>query len=252
MEKEIIKRLDEIEKNKNVLILWAVESGSRAWGFPSKDSDYDVRFIYLRHKNEYLKLEKQRDTMEFPMDGELDFSGWDIQKALKLLRESNPTLFEWFRSPIIYKSLPYFETIKQSLESCFIPAKGLFHYLSMAEIDYKKHFAGETIIPKRYFYALRPILACRWILRTNCPPPILFSDLVNSDLDDDLKPFVKDLLLIKTSTPEITSIPRNKVLDSYITDSLSELRPLVESTPIQTGVSWDKLDSIFLNLTDLF
>lgn len=101
---EIIKdKIQEIEKKENVRVLRCVESGSRAWGFASPDSDYDVRFIYVRPKEYYLRLEKKRDVIEWQLDETLDINGWDIQKALRLLHKSNPTLFEWNSSPIIYK-----------------------------------------------------------------------------------------------------------------------------------------------------
>lgn len=98
----IIKRLHEIEKNEQIRILLAVESGSRAWGFDSPDSDYDVRFIYVRNHSDYLKLEKVRDVIELPIKDLLDINGWDLAKTLRLLYSSNPTLFEWFSSPIVY------------------------------------------------------------------------------------------------------------------------------------------------------
>ena len=103
MNKIIEQKLKEIEEKENVKIILAVESGSRAWGFASPDSDYDVRFIYVRETKEYLKLNEIRDVIEWQLDETLDISGWDIKKALKLLYKTNPTLFEWFSSPIVYK-----------------------------------------------------------------------------------------------------------------------------------------------------
>lgn len=100
MRKVIIEKLQQIEKQENVRILHAVESGSRAWGFESPDSDFDVRFIYVRPRDYYLKLEQTRDVLEFPINDLLDVNGWDLQKALRLLHRSNPSVFEWFKSPI--------------------------------------------------------------------------------------------------------------------------------------------------------
>lgn len=99
MRKVIIEKLQQIEKQENVRILHAVESGSRAWGFESPDSDFDVRFIYVRPRDYYLKLEQTRDVLEFPINDLLDVNGWDLQKALRLLHRSNPSVFEWFKSP---------------------------------------------------------------------------------------------------------------------------------------------------------
>lgn len=107
MRKIIIEKLQQIEKQENVRILHAVESGSRAWGFESPDSDFDVRFIYVRPRDYYLKLEQTRDVLEFPINDLLDVNGWDLQKALRLLHRSNPSVFEWFKSPIVYRETAF-------------------------------------------------------------------------------------------------------------------------------------------------
>ena len=101
MKEQIIARLRELEEKENIKILLAVESGSRAWGFESPDSDYDVRFIYVRNKDDYLCLEEPRDVIELPIEGDLDINGWDLRKALRLLYKCNPTLSEWLKSPIV-------------------------------------------------------------------------------------------------------------------------------------------------------
>ena len=119
MEKLIYKKLQEIEQQENVKILLAVESGSRAWGFASPDSDYDVRFIYVRPKEEYLRLDKVRDVIELPIDNILDINGWDIQKTLRLLYKSNPTLFEWFSSPIVYLETAFADEFRKIMTEYF-------------------------------------------------------------------------------------------------------------------------------------
>src|SRR5947209_3872560 len=102
MKDKIIAKLYEIEKEQSVKILYAVESGSRAWGFASKDSDYDIRFIYVHPIDWYISIEEKRDVIEYPVKDLLDFSGWDIRKALQLYKKSNPPLYEWLVSPIVY------------------------------------------------------------------------------------------------------------------------------------------------------
>lgn len=101
--KVITEKLNEIEEKENVKILHAVESGSRAWGFASPDSDYDVRFIYVRKKEDYLTLCEKSDVIEWQLDETLDINGWDLKKALQLFHKSNATLFEWSNSPIVYR-----------------------------------------------------------------------------------------------------------------------------------------------------
>ena len=115
----ILRELKKIEEQKNVKIIMAIESGSRAWGFASPDSDYDVRFIYVRKEEDYLKLEKTRDVIEWKLDDVLDINGWDIKKALQLLHNSNPTVFEWCASPIVYWETEEFEWLKDILPQYF-------------------------------------------------------------------------------------------------------------------------------------
>src|SRR6476619_733662 len=136
MKKEILKRLDQIERKENVRIFYACESGSRAWGFESTDSDWDVRFIYVHPRDWYLSIdvEEKRDVIERTINDELDISGWDIRKALKLLRKSNPPLLEWLTSPIVYKEIG--ETAKQLREAMaqfYSPISAFYHYLHMAK-----------------------------------------------------------------------------------------------------------------------
>ena len=90
--RRIVNRLEEIERSESVRILLAVESGSRAWGFPSPDSDYDVRFLYARPRDWYLSIDARRDVIECPIEDVLDINGWDIRKALHLLLKANPVL----------------------------------------------------------------------------------------------------------------------------------------------------------------
>ena len=137
--KEVIipAKLAEIEKKENVKIIYCVESGSRAWGFASPDSDFDVRFIYVRPKEYYFRLDKTRDVIEWQLDETLDINGWDLQKALVLLHKSNPTMFEWNNSPIVYKTTPEWGMISNVINNYFQQKAILYHYLSIAKSNYK-------------------------------------------------------------------------------------------------------------------
>lgn len=168
-------KLKEIETHENIRIIHCVESGSRAWGFASPDSDYDVRFIYVRPIEYYLRLDKTRDVIEWQLDETLDINGWDLQKALRLLHSSNPTLFEWNNSPIVYKTTQEWAEISRNIGHFFQKKAGLYHYLSTAKKNYKEYLKGDMVKLKKYFYVLRPILACRWILEQQTPPPVLFN-----------------------------------------------------------------------------
>lgn len=239
-------KLKDIEIRENVRIIHCVESGSRAWGFASPDSDYDVRFIYMRSPEYYLRLDKTRDVIEWQLDDTLDINGWDLQKALRLLHSSNPTLFEWDNSPIVYKTTPEWAAISEILGHFFQQKAVLYHYLSTAKKNYREYLKGDLVRLKKYFYVLRPVLACRWILGRQTPPPMLFSELMDACLEDTLVPAVNDLLRLKMDTPELGLGPRIDVVNEYLDSSIEELESLLQALPSDEKAPWDELNHIFV------
>ncbi len=248
MQKIIEQKLKEIEQRENIRILHCVESGSRAWGFASPDSDYDVRFIYVRPKDFYLRLDKTRDVIEWQLDDTLDINGWDVQKALQLLYKSNPTLFEWNSSPIVYKTTKEWEGISQTINKYFVAKSGLYHYLSTAKGNYREYFKGETVKFKKYFYVLRPILACRWILAKGTPPPMLFKTLMDEFLDQEILPDVLKLLDLKINSPEVTEGKRFGAINDYFDRSICEIEQAINDLPDRHGQGWNELNAIFAKL----
>lgn len=179
MKARITAELTRIEAEEQVRILYACESGSRAWGFPSRDSDYDVRFIYVRTVDWYLSIYEKRDVIERPISDMLDINGWDLKKALNLFRKSNPPLLEWLRSPIVYKeSYSTAENIRRIFPATFSPRSCMYHYLHMAKGNYREYLQGDQVKLKKYFYVLRPVLACQWIETHNTMPPVEFDRMV--------------------------------------------------------------------------
>ena len=248
MEERILQTLNEIERKENVKILHCVESGSRAWGFASPDSDYDVRFVYVRKKNDYLKLNEERDVIEWQLDDVLDVNGWDLKKALKLLYKSNPTLFEWNSSPIVYKTTDEWNKIASVIEDYFIQKSGLYHYLSTAKSNYKEFLTKETVKYKKYFYVLRPVLACKWILAKGTPPPMLFSALAKEFLDEEVRPEVDKLLFIKMNAPEIAQGSRIEKLNEYLLKSIEAIGLQIKELPPRHGKTWNDLNEIFIDI----
>lgn len=242
----IISKLAEIEKDENIIILHAVESGSRAWGFPSPDSDYDVRFIYIRKPEFYFKLEKTRDVIELPINDMLDINGWDLNKTLRLLHSSNPTLFEWMSSPVVYRQTNFIDALSPIMDNYFSCKSGMYHYLSMAEGNYRDYLKGDMVRAKKYFYVLRPILACKWILRTHAKPPMLFSELMEAELEEALKPAVERLLDLKMNAPEIKEIPRVDAVNSYLDRTIEVLKTEIASFSAENHASWEPLNQLFL------
>lgn len=244
MRNTILNRLTEIERKENVRILYAAESGSRAWGFASPDSDYDVRFIYVRRAEDYIRVLPLRDVIEWEISDTLDISGWDIQKAFRLLLKSNPTLFEWSNSPVVYRTTPEWEKVKQIISSYFSSRNGVYHYLHMAQGNYREYLQAKQVKLKKYLYVIRPILACRWILRTGTPPPMEFDSLVQSDLDPALLPEIRALLQRKKKTSELGLVPRIDPLNDYIEAQLTELQDAAASLPEETRNSIDVLNRL--------
>ena len=249
--KELIQeKLREIEQREECRILLAVESGSRAWGFASPDSDYDVRFIYVRPEKAYLRLDRTRDVIEVPINDELDINGWDIDKTLRLLHKSNPTVFEWFSSPIIYQTSAFANQFRPIMQKYFSSKAGLWHYLHMAEGNYRDYLRGEMVRAKKYFYVLRPILACKWIFEKGTPPPMLFSDLVKSELPDDLSETVYQLLDLKMNSPEIKEIPRIDQLNRYLDTGIASVKEQIEKLPDTPVQDWNELNELFFSVLE--
>ena len=248
MREIILDKLKEIEVRENIKILHCVESGSRAWGFASPDSDYDVRFIYVRPKEFYLRLDKTRDVIEWQLDDTLDINGWDIQKALTLLHNSNPTLFEWNSSPIAYKTTDEWRRISETINRYFVAKSGIYHYLSTAKSNYREYLKGEMVKYKKYFYVLRPLLACKWILAEGTPPPMEFHILMDKYLDEDLKPDVEKLLDLKMNTPEIAVGARFDKVNEYLEKAISEIDGIVSKLPNDKVDTWDELNDMFLRI----
>lgn len=218
----IVKKLKEIEKAEKVKILYAVESGSRAWGFESKNSDYDVRLIYIHSLDWYLSINHKRDVIE-RLKLPLDLSGWDVRKALNLFRNSNPPLYEWLRSPIIYwEEGTFAQKLRDYASQFYSPSACLNHYLSMAKGNFKKYLTAKKVRIKKYFYVLRPILACIWIENRKDLPPMEFEKLLNSaKLDKKLEVGIQKLLLRKKSGVELDFEDKIQVIDKFLVEKVS-------------------------------
>ncbi len=245
---EIERRLSAIENDFNVKVLLACESGSRAWGFASDDSDYDVRFIYIHPTEWYLTvdLEDRRDVIETPIDDVWDINGWELRKALKLFSKSNPPLLEWLQSPIIYRENTLFiEKIRQLIPSHYSLSACLYHYLHMATKNYRTYLQGEEVWLKKYFYVLRPLLACRWLERGLGAVPMEFERLVDStELSLEVRTAIARLLEEKRKGDELHKGQRIAELNNFIETELQRFQ--------QSGATRQKPDVDMSVLNDLF
>lgn len=202
---EIIRRLHEAEKEHDVRILYACESGSRAWGFASTDSDYDVRFVYVRKPDWYMSfdVEFRRDVIEYPIVDEIDCGGWDIRKALYLMTRTNGALMEWLNSPVRYiESGPFAQSLRELAPKIMNPVALCYHYSHMARGNAREYLFQDQVRLKKYFYVLRPLLAIRYIEQGFGVPPVEFERLLETVLPAHLRPFVDRLLELKRGSEE--------------------------------------------------
>ncbi|HSJ02845.1 MAG: nucleotidyltransferase domain-containing protein [Verrucomicrobium sp.] len=244
--RRVQKTILDLEAERKVRVLYACESGSRAWGFASQDSDYDVRFLYVHERDWYLSVDERRDVIELPLQDELDVSGWELRKALRLLRKSNPSLLEWLRSPMVYQSDPaFFNQFRALAEEFYSPRKCFVHYLHMGFGNYRDYLRGRDLVSlKKYLYVMRPLLACRWIERFQTQPPMVFQELVDAVLDEsDVREALAALLLRKQAGVELAVASPVEALSSFIEMELVRLDGL--NHPVDACGDIEELDHFF-------
>jgi predicted nucleotidyltransferase len=235
-------RLGKVEAKENVTILMAVESGSRAWGFPSPDSDNDVRFFYVRPLSHYVGLEAPRDVVEQPIDGLWDVNGWDLGKALRLLVKGNATVAEWLSSPLIYREHgPFPYKLRDLIKRNASPAASARHYYGLTKTCFQSEIGSRptaelveeaaaagatlkgitTVNLKKYLYALRGAACIAWIKRYDEVPPMTLPHLASHDiLPSDTRDEMTKLLRLKATMGEFGHGVRIKALDNFIVEQM--------------------------------
>ena len=279
IQKEIQDNLNQIEEQHDVKILLAVESGSRAWGFASADSDYDVRFIYVHRPEQYLRIDSMKDVIEWQLDEVLDINGWDLRKALLAFAKGNPNVMEWANSPIIYRKSKHWDALREAAMHYFSEKSALCHYYGTANSTLKGHLTGERIRYKKYFYALRPLLCCRWIEKYHTAPPMEFARLLTLFVDDrdcgvngvltekwdrnaaqagdceqdgalneELYNGIQDLLAHKAVTEEKDLNPQMPVIIDFIQSECALQKQLSDAAPDDHRHDYGELNEAFRNL----
>jgi hypothetical protein len=245
MENLIYQKLAEVEARNGVIIPYACESGSRAWGFASPDSDYDIRFIYQKPQSWYLSLWERKDVIEFMTRNDLDGSGWDIAKALRLLAKSNAPLLEWIYSPVVYRTDGAFlQGLRSLAADCFSPIACMHHYLSMTR-NYLPLLQGDEIKLKHLFYALRTSLAGRWIVERQSIPPVAFGELLA--LSDTVhRERIAHLIDLKAGQDEAYLHPNEAWINAYLSGLLAFNEQYAASLPPGKKIA-DKLNEWFVS-----
>ncbi|MFD2213225.1 nucleotidyltransferase domain-containing protein [Metabacillus endolithicus] len=245
MNKKILETLEKIEKEQNINILYACESGSRAWNMNTSFSDYDVRFIYKREMKWYLQLIEGKNTLEYSTKDNEEYVGWDIKKALQLLLKSNPTLLEWIHSPIIYHSHPSFrKEIRKLSKLSFSPVSVLHHYLSMAKRNHHSLFETNKSKTKLYLNVIKPIACCMWIVNHREFPEIgekwIFEECSN---DHVVLTEIERLIHCKKNDQHDF---RSEILDLYIHSSIENLDSVKKEFQALKTILHDPFNEFFI------
>lgn len=257
MRERIIKTLCEIERQRGVRILYACEAGSRAWGFHSPDSDWDIRFIYAHDHDYYLSfnVESRRDVIELPIIDDVDCNGWDLRKALYLFTRTNGALLEWLGSPIVYADNFGLRDKLLKLANRAANKKALcYHYSHMAKGNAREYLQGDTVRLKKYLYVIRPIMAIKYIQRYDEVPPVEFRKLIDAVATPELTDGLNQLLEIKSKTPELGNGPAISVLSDYIRtelfDTTEDFRGQGRPKQREMGEIVDELNELFRSIID--
>ncbi len=246
MKQLITDKLATVEKENYIKILFSCESGSRGWEFPSPDSDYDVRFIYIRPYRYYLSVMERADDLNFAINGDLDMYGWDLRKVLQLMRKSNVTPFEWLQSPIIYRQEPGFkEELWALCRHYFSRRSNIHHYLGIAQGALAGITNNNEIAIKKLFYVLRPLLAAKWCLEKQNIAPMTIGPLMTL-LPAHLQEQVSRLITIKSTAAEGCLIKIDAELKTYIDQELARIDEASKSLE-REPFGAEKLDEFFVN-----
>lgn len=238
--------LRKIEEENDVRILLAVESGSRAWGFASKDSDWDVRYIYVHRPEWYFHIEEQRDVIENMFDNDVDAVGWDLKKALGQLKRSNPALMEWMKSPIVYESdQKFMDVLNEVIPKCYNPIKAMYHYHRIYVKHDERYLQKQGYPMKRFLYYLRGILACQWIEKYKTIPPVRFQALYEEMVSNpEIKQEIDQLIAYKTTSKEMdmSEVPSQlvnyaKEYADYFIKVVNGFRPSFDNTGINEDLN---------------
>ncbi len=238
------EKLRKIAADKNIEILYACETGSRAWGFPSPDSDYDIRFIYRHPKDWYLKLGLPKDTVEI-MEGDLDINGWDLRKSMRLLMKSNASLIERFQSPIVYYEADGFkEEFKQLIAEYYLPTAVFYHHYCLAKKFWDDLKDSSEIKLKSYMYAVRSLLSCNWIVKDKSVLPMHIEGLMVYISDAD-KNMLRDLIALKATVGEKYFHKKEARLQQFAEGLFKYVEPYKNSLGGNKN-NYDMLDAFFL------
>ena len=244
---DIETRLSAIEADEGVRVLYACESGSRGWGFASPDSDYDVRFIYVHPLPWYLQVSARRDVIELPISDALDVNGWELRKALGLLKKGNATLIEWLDSPVVYRAdAEFLSAMRETARQTHRAERSFHHYVHMARKNYREYLRGEVVRLKKYLYVLRPLLATLWIEQGRGVAPMRFQALVDGIVTDPaMRSAIEELLAVKRAATEAEYGQPMPIINAFIDAELTRLESVLP--PVRSDADFAELDRLLMD-----
>lgn len=249
MREQVRERLAGLEREHGIRVVYACEAGSRAWGFASGDSDFDVRFLYVRPQPWYLGVTERKDGLDFPVEGALDFAGWDVKKALRLFLKSNGALLEWLYSPVVYREDDDVMSLWRSLVPDVLNPKALAsHYLGMCRRTWLGALQSESVVAKRYLYALRGLMAASWVVDRRGPAPVRFLELrAGVEVPDAVDERIEALLEAKCEGEELGEIEPDAVLHGFLERGLEDVGSRISEMPSRF-VDVGLLDAFFVRV----
>ena len=241
------ERLHKMEQKHNIKILFASEQGSRSWGLNDPGSDFDVRFVFIRDKLDYIQVFADHEVIRPPIDDVWDICGWDLARFLRFIYKSNPVAYECLKSPIYYLDTGFSEQVMPILHGYLSRDNMLSNYVKMTQNN--KLERRKFISAKYYLYMMRPLLSAMWIKTKNTPPPIKFTEMCGL-LPENLRPYVNFLIGLKVNAPEELEIDRIPELDTFLYGTLKDLSKYV-NTLQECLKDWSALNKFFRGVIGL-
>lgn len=244
----IAGHLSDLARQHECNILFASESGSRAWGLLSPDSDFDVRFIYAHPLKWYLSIDDHRDTIETVFPDDIDMAGWELRKSLRVFSTCSIPLNEQIQSPIVYGGVESFQDRLRNLIPHYFNKKRAMHYYMKTADQALEGMDGLSIGLNRFFYAARPLLACQWIESKSSMPPTEFKSLLEADfLPLPLTNEVIEIAQMKAEKVQREMIKLSKDLVYWLTDGAQRHRDAIALIPSNNVPSREPLNELFLD-----
>ena len=242
--------IQKIETDYNVKVLFACDAGSKAWGLASPYSDNDLGLIYCKPLEWYLSVSEKTDIIDLTQHTIFDGFGWDLQKTLRLMLQSNAVLFDWLQSPVVYTSRDGIKTeLEQFAKQCFDKRKVIYHYLGLGNKLIHKYKTLTEIPLKAYLLLIRSTLAAIWIKEQGTPPPVLFSELlpIAESQPKALIPIHQFVMLKKQARPN-KEVKKIQVLDQFITEMRRDCSIFAEALPIHEATKVQDADKLFTSI----